>query len=105
MTDLVLSQGVRVINGVEMMGSRKLMSICGVGEHFNFVRDLKKLFKVQNLDSADIKGVFVEFHEAGNIKEPFHIIRDIGDMIKFVNKDEGPFQHSRFEYCVNKGIL
>jgi len=26
-------------------------------------------------------------------------------MLKFVNKDEGPFQHSRFEYCVNKGTF
>ena len=65
MTDLVLSQGVRVINGVEMMGSRKLMSICGVGDHKHFVRDLKVLFKVQNLDFSDIKGVFVELHEEG----------------------------------------
>jgi len=46
-----------------MMGSRKLMNICGVGEHKHFVEAVKKLFKVEKLDFSDIKGVFVEFHE------------------------------------------
>jgi len=69
MNQVILSQGVRVINGVEMMGSRNLMSICGVGEHKHFVRDLKVLFSMVKLRSKNstlvIKGVFVELHEEG----------------------------------------
>jgi phage antirepressor YoqD-like protein len=68
MSNLEAFSGVRVVNGVEMMGSRSLMSICGVGEHFNFVRDLKKLFSIQDLNTASIKGMFIELHEEGNNK-------------------------------------
>ena len=98
MTDLVLSQGVRVINGVEMMGSRKLMSICGVGEHKHFVEAVKKLFKVEKLDFSDIKGVFVELHDEPNLVHDFEEEKDIREMLKFVNKDvegKNPFPSNK----------
>jgi len=49
MTDLVLSQGVRVINGVEMMSTKGIMSICEkIGEpkrHADIIRDVRNMLK------------------------------------------------------------